>query len=34
MSNSIHVKEAVEEMKLIKEEKIKGRNATDLFNEI
>ncbi len=28
------VKEAVEEMKLIKEGKLKARNAEDLFNEI
>jgi len=28
------VKEAVEEMKLIKEGKLKARNAEDLFNEL
>jgi hypothetical protein len=28
------VKEAVEEMKLIKAGKMKGRNAEDLFNEL
>ena len=28
------VKEAVEEMQLIKEGKLKGRNAEDLFNEL
>ena len=28
------VKEAVEEMKLIKAGKLKGRNAEDLFNEL
>ena len=28
------IKEAVREMKLIKEGKIKGRNAEDLFNEL
>ena len=28
------IKEAVEEMKLIKEGKLKARNAEDLFNEL
>ena len=28
------IKEAVEEMKLIKQGKLKGRNAEDLFNEL
>ena len=29
-----YVKEAVEEMRLIKAGKLKGRNAEDLFNEL